>query len=360
MHNTLTARTKLAEAISKALEENFGHGLHEKCLSEAEFQMGRFSISETVSHAFLVQESLKSALKKASEAIDHVDITPLGASLGGPALHRIDFNFDPVKAESVYSDGKDTVISAEKDGKKYIVGKDGKATEVEDPDKYVSNFNKTTGSKYRKIESKAVEERLDDAITALDGTGCTLGDEDGILCFRGDEDLIKPIQAYIPEPAYGRDGLFGGYNPDTGAVEITLPDFMDEEDEAALLGFIDDAVNAIIAQHEIEYNCSADGWVDSIEEFGEVPEGPLCGFLGRSASSAVVKAIAERAPEALAAVASVILGDEAAPGVVAYYMPKSKELEPEPVDPEKPVIDAEMAELDAAHDAIVNSNLSED
>jgi hypothetical protein len=172
--------------------------------------------------------------------------------LGATSVYSIGIDFDPVKAESIYSDGKSAVASLEKDGKKYVVDQDGKAVEVEDPDKYVDNLNKTTGSKYQKQAEDAdnVLGELDDlvasAATALEGTGVEIKREGDKISLIGDVALVKPTQAALPDPLFGLEDLEGGYNADAGAVEVIIPKFADARDIANLEEFLYQATNIIL------------------------------------------------------------------------------------------------------------------
>ena len=182
-------------------------------------------------------------------------MTPI--SNGYNATYNVSVEFNPVKAESVYSDGKDNVKTFEKDGKTYVVGSDGNAIPVDDPDKFMDNVNKTTGSSYKKKSEDADQVDMDGfpieldsvialANEALDGTGVTIANEGGKLLVRGASELVKPTQEFVPEPYYGADSIDGGYDEETGDLALTIPEYPTEYEIEQLRSFLISAVNCIM------------------------------------------------------------------------------------------------------------------
>lgn len=241
---------KFGEALAEGVGSILGRASTGSWLTMDQYRSGHVQITEALHGGPSAASYFAKQAEAISPAITGVQVTPV--SLGNPATYSIGISFDAKKAEAMYSDGKDGFVSLEKDGKKYMVGGDGKAVEVEDPDKYIDNLNKTTGSRYQK-QSEGAEDILaslqalvDEANVALDGTGVEVSLGNGKISLNGDAALIKPTQKALPDPLFGLEDLEGGYNNSTGAVEVIIPAFTDERDVANLEDFLYKAVNIIL------------------------------------------------------------------------------------------------------------------
>lgn len=186
MNFTEKAKSKFWYDLSEGINATFGHKLGESFHID-QYKEGRFTFTESVTGGPGAVTLLMDKLKASSPVIESVRMTPI--SNGYNATYNVSVEFDPVKAESVYSDGKNNVKSFEKDGKKYMVDDEGNAIEVDDPDKFVDNLNKSTGSRYQKksegsdilgklkeLESITDAGELIDAIKALGLTEIEYGD----------------------------------------------------------------------------------------------------------------------------------------------------------------------------------------
>ena len=107
--------------------------------------------------------------------------------------------------ESIYKDGDgNTLVSVSKDGKDYMVSKDGMATQVTDDDEYVANLNKTAGTTYRK-EAESLARAIKDANICMNGK-CTVRStaaESHSRKFKAvvecdDEDLLRKAATCMP------------------------------------------------------------------------------------------------------------------------------------------------------------------
>lgn len=165
------------------------------------------------------------------------------------------------KNESVYTDGNNTVASIEKDGKKYMVGKDGKAVEVDNPDQYVANLNKTTGSNFRKAE-ELIDERISEAMVALTGTGYKIAREDRLIRVSGPKsETLSKICSSIPA---GEDYYGSGFeSADAGdSVVVVLPAEIFGVEE--LLDFIDKAVVGVLDDEDKPEPKDVGAWAEDI------------------------------------------------------------------------------------------------
>ena len=264
---TESAKSKLwqdiASGMQKAFRCNVGEAFHID-----QYKTGHVRFTETLPGNAVAANAAMQMLESASPAITKVYMSPMAR--GAQTLYAIDINFDPTVAESFYSDGKNALASIEKDGKKYIVQNDGTATEVDDPDKYVDNLNKTTGSRYKKESmDEDVELGLEDVVAlandALERTGASIALEDGRIVLRGDESLIKPTQEYLPQITYAPDSIEGGYSAETGDIALDVPEYADESDIQVLRDFIVDAVNCIVDAVEKDKDAEEQEWVDAFD-----------------------------------------------------------------------------------------------
>ena len=355
------SRQKFGEALAEGIGALLGRASSGSWLTRAHCLAGHVSITESMRGGTSAANLFAKKVEAISPAITDVQVQPITA--GDPATYSIGITFDAHKVEALYSDGKDTMASLEKDGKKYMVGKDGKAVTVEDPDKYVANLNKTTGSRYQKqSEAATVLEGLkklaEDASTALDGTGVTVSADDDKISIAGDVALVKPTQSALPDPIFGLDDLEGGYNGETGAVEVTIPKFADTRDVANLEDFLYKAVNIVLDLHEKGHYTAEDEWGDLL---GEAEADPAYvsryayageSFVGddKAKGAKLVKSLLVEHFEDAKKVARHLMGEAVAEALVkapaARKVIESKQAI---------VIDEESAILDMAHESAVSA-----
>lgn len=362
---TENAKTKFWGDLSAGIQATFNKNIGEAFHID-QFKSGHFAFTGAVTGGPGTITALMDKIKESSQAITSVRMTPI--SNGYNASYNVSVEFDPVKAEAVYSDGKSAMASIKgTDGKDYIVHDDGSATQVEDPDKYVDKINKTTGSKFKKEEELedndgmplTLEAVVDLANQAINGTGVTISVEDGKLVVRGDKEIVKPTQEYLPEPYYGSDTLEGGYNDETGDLEVCIPEYPTEFDLEQLRSFLISAVNCIIDYIECSSNdtCEDDEWVDAMAN--AEPDATYASqyaykgesFVGNDKSkvATLVKSlVAENYGEALK-VATKFMGKELGEGLVRKYEPEQKVEEKHNV-----VINDEMTMLDRIHESAMN------
>ena len=363
MNFTENAKTKFWADLSAGVKSTFGHSLGEAFHID-QYKSGRFSFTESVTGGPGAVTRLMDSLKASSPAIESVRMTPI--SNGYNAAYNVSVEFNPVKAESVYSDGKDNVKTITKNGKTYVVDKDGNALEVEDPDKFMDNVNKTTGSSYKK-KSEDVDQvdmdgfpiELDSVIAlandALEGTGVTIANENGKLLVRGASELVKPTQEFVPDPYYGADTIDGGYNDETGDLALTIPEYPTDYEIEQLRSFLISAVNCIMDNALCKSNtCSDDEWCDAmasaepcesfVHKYGYLGEA----FVGNDKTkiATLVKSLLQenRIDEAKK-VATKYMGAEMAEGFARKYAPEHVE------EKHQAVITDEMALLDRMHES---------
>ena len=160
MNFTENAKSKFWADLSAGIKATFGHTLGES-FHLNEYKRGRFTFTESVTGGPGTVTRLMDSLKASSPVIESVRMTPI--SNGYNATYNVSITFDPVKAESVYSDGKNKVTSYEKDGKTYVRDDEGNEFEVKpgtDPDKFMDNLNKSTGSKFKKTAEVVDEDGM--------------------------------------------------------------------------------------------------------------------------------------------------------------------------------------------------------
>lgn len=348
----------LSAGIMEAFKRPIGEAFHID-----QFKTGHFSFTESVKGGNAAVMAITDKLKESSQAINSVRMTPM--SFGYDSTYNVSIEFDPVVAESLYSDGKSSLATLEKDGKKYVVHDDGSATEVTDPDKYVDNLNKSTGSRYKKTEGTLDADGfpmdLDEAISlaneALEDTGVTVSREDGNLVMRGDSAYLKPAQQYLPAPQYGMVTLEGGYSDETGDLTLGIPDDLSEVELEQLRSFLIGAVNSIIddAAHTGD-TCSDDEWCAAMAE-AEPDDGMLAqyGYKGESFIGDDKKRVAtlvksllheNRTDEALS-FATKHMGREMAEGFTRKYASEKVE------ETRKVIYTDEMTILDRMHESAV-------
>lgn len=366
MNFTENAKTKFWADLSNGIKATFGHGIGEAFHID-QYKSGRFSFTESVTGGAGAVTQLMDKIKASSPVIESVRMTPI--SNGYNATYNVSVEFDPVKAESVYSDGKNSVKSFEKDGKKYVVDGDGSAIEVEDPDKFMDALNKTTGSSFKKKEEleNAVDTdgfpiELDAVIAlandALEGTGVTIANEGGQLLVRGSAELVKPTQEFVPAPYYGADTIDGGYNDETGDLALNIPEYPTDYELEELRSFLVSAVNCIIdnALCQKADTCEDDEWCAAMEE-AEPCESVASqyrfkgeSFVGNDKKkvATLVKSLLQEDVNEAKKVATKYMGAEMAEGFTRKYAPEKV------VETHQAVITDEMALLDRMHESAMS------
>lgn len=367
MNFTENAKTKFWADLSNGIKATFGHGIGEAFHID-QYKSGRFSFTESVTGGAGAVTQLIDKIKASSPVIESVRMTPI--SNGYNATYNVSVEFDPVKAESVYSDGKNSVKSFEKDGKKYVVDGDGSAIEVDDPDKFMDALNKTTGSSFKKKEEleNAVDTdgfpiELDAVIAlandALEGTGVTIANEGGQLLVRGSAELVKPTQEFVPAPYYGADTIDGGYNDETGDLALNIPEYPTDYELEELRSFLVSAVNCIIDNALCKADtttCEDDEWCAAMEE-AEPCESVASqyrfkgeSFVGNDKKkvATLVKSLLQEDVNEAKKVATKYMGAEMAEGFARKYAPEKV------VEKHQAVITDEMALLDRMHESAMS------
>lgn len=367
MNFTENAKTKFWADLSNGIKATFGHGIGEAFHID-QYKSGRFSFTESVTGGAGAVTQLIDKIKASSPVIESVRMTPI--SNGYNATYNVSVEFDPVKAESVYSDGKNSVKSFEKDGKKYVVDGDGSAIEVDDPDKFMDALNKTTGSSFKKKEEleNAVDTdgfpiELDAVIAlandALEGTGVTIANEGGQLLVRGSAELVKPTQEFVPAPYYGADTIDGGYNDETGDLALNIPEYPTDYELEELRSFLVSAVNCIIDNALCKADtttCEDDEWCAAMEE-AEPCESVASqyrfkgeSFVGNDKKkvATLVKSLLQEDVNEAKKVATKYMGAEMAEGFTRKYAPEKV------VEKHQAVITDEMALLDRMHESAMS------
>ncbi len=304
-------RNILSQKICEGISAVFGRHTQnpENWLYEQDYVPGRVSVTE---HATSARDAM-GICTRLEEAIGCGVKVSSTSRADESYTFTIDFTAaktmeDAPKNESVYTDGKNAVASIEKDGKKYMVNKDGKAVEVDDPDKYVSNLNKTTGSNFRKAED-LIDERIAQAMTALTGTGCTIKREDRLIRVSGAKGatLSKMCEA-IPE---GDDYYGSGIETcnDGDCVVVVLPSEIFGVEE--LLEFIDKAVVGVLDDADTPEPKDVDSWVGDIEN--AVPDANMARRLSfmKSADGLALAMSDEKFAQAVASVRDAYGNDKA-------------------------------------------------
>ena len=367
MNFTENAKTKFWADLSNGIKTTFGHSIGE-AFHINQYKSGRFSFTESVTGGAGSVIQLIDKIKASSPVIESVRMTPI--SNGYNATYNVSVEFDPVKAESVYSDGKNSVKSFEKDGKKYVVDSDGSAIEVDDPDKFMDSLNKTTGSSFKKKEE--LEDAVDtdgfpielDAVIALandalEGTGVTIANEGGQLLVRGSAELVKPTQEFVPAPYYGADTIDGGYDDETGDLALNIPEYPTDYELEQLRSFLISAVNCIIdnALCCADKTCADDDeWCAAMEE-AEPCESVASqyrfkgeSFVGNDKKkvATLVKSLLQEDVNEAKKVATKYMGAEMAEGFTRKYAPEKV------VEKHQAVITDEMALLDRMHESAMS------
>lgn len=365
MNFTEKAKSKFWYDLSEGIKATFGHALGESFHID-QFKTGRFTFTESVTGGPGAVTLLMDKLKASSPVIESVRMTPI--SNGYNATYNVSVEFDPVKAESVYSDGKDDIRTIEKNGKTYIVDPDGTAHPIEGSgDEFVNNFNKSTGSRYQKKSESTLDEDgfpidLDSVVAlaneALEGTGASIAQEDGNLVIRGEADIVKPTQQYLPEPSYEMDSLEGGYDDETGDLSVAIPDYPSDIELEQLREFLINAVNYIIDNALCKADtCSDDEWCEEmataepnenyVTQYGYKGDS----FVGESKHKVAVlvkSLLTEGRIEEAKQVATKHMGAEMAEGFARKYGVEKVE------ESHKVILPDEMAMLDRLHETAMN------
>lgn len=248
-------RNELSQKICEGIFAVFGRTTQnpENWLYEQDYARGHVSVTE---HALNPRDAM-GLCKRLEEAIGH-GVT-VASTARSAESYVFTIGFAAAKDEGQYTDGKTTLVSGEKGGKKFVTdGKDVISTD--DPDKLVDAINKVTGSRFRKAE-ELIDERIKEATLALDGTGYTVAREDRIIRVTGPKaKTLESICNIIPEgDEYYGSGFESG---DTDSVIVVLPDEILGEEE--LLAFIDQAVASILDAEEEPEPKSDDEWAADI------------------------------------------------------------------------------------------------
>lgn len=371
MNFTENAKTKFWADLSNGIKATFGHGIGEAFHID-QYKSGRFSFTESVTGGAGAVTQLMDKIKASSPVIESVRMTPIAN--GYNATYNVSVEFDPVKAESVYSDGKTAYACVDMDGKKYVVDNNGnKVKQVKDDkeaDAYIANLNKSTKSNLKKEEEleTTVDEdgfpiQLDSVIAlandALEGTGVTISNEGGQLLVRGSAELVKPTQEFVPAPYYGADTIDGGYNDETGDLALNIPEYPTDYELEELRSFLISAVNCIIDNALCKADtttCEDDEWCAAMEE-AEPCESVASqyrfkgeSFVGNNKGKVAVlfKSLLQEDVNEAKKVAAKYMGAEMAEGFARKYAPEKV------VEKHQAVISDEMALLDRMHESAMN------
>lgn len=360
MNFTENAKSKFWADLSAGIKTTFNHNIGEAFHID-QYKSGRFTFTESVVGGPGAVTILMDKIKESSPAIKSVRMSPI--SSGYNATYNVSVDFDPMIAESVYSDGKTALASIKTNGKDYIVHNDGSATEVDDADKYVANLNKTTGSKFKKEEDLvdndgmplSLEAVVELANQAIGDTGATITMEDDKLVLRGSEELVKPTQEYLPTPYYGSDVIEGGYNDETGDLEVCIPEYPSEFDMEQIRSFLISAVNCIIDYVECsaEDTCEDDEWVDAMADAEPDPtyasqyayKGESFVGTDKSKVATLVKSLMDENYGEACKVASKFMGKELAEGLLRKYATEKVE------EAHSVILSDEMEMLDKIHES---------
>lgn len=366
MNFTENAKSKFWADLSAGIKATFGHTLGES-FHLNEYKRGRFTFTESVTGGPGTVTRLMDSLKASSPVIESVRMTPI--SNGYNATYNVSITFDPVKAESVYSDGKNKVTSYEKDGKTYVRDDEGNEFEVKpgtDPDKFMDNLNKSTGSKFKKT-AEAVDEdgmpiSLDDVVSlaneALTDTGVSVSNENGLLTLHGDAALVKPTQQYLPDPSYNMDAISGGYDEDSGDLIVSIPDYPSDIELEQLRSFLIAAVNYVIDNTLCKSDtCSDEEWCEAMKK-AEPNESYATqygykgdSFVGEDKNKVAVlvkSLLNENRIDEARKVATKFMGAEMAEGFTRRYAPEKV------AEKHSVVITDEMALLDKTHESAMS------
>lgn len=360
MKLTDESRQKFGEALANGINAILGRGQGRAWLTPSQYRRGYVQITESFAGGASAASIFAKKVEALSPAITRCSSNPI--SFGSDTVYSVGIEFDTSIAEALYSDGKNAVRTFEKDGKKYVVDDSGAAVEVTDPDKYVKTLNQSTGSNLRKVEDLDPLEELktlvDDAKLALEDIGVDVSLDGDKIVITGDAALVKPTQKALPDPFYGLEDLDGGYNAETGAVEVVIPKFADTRDVTNLRDFLIKAVNIILDIHDQGMYTPEDEWSQALDDADVDPvfasryaySGES--FVGddKAKGAVLIKSLAASDFNEAKKVADKLMGDKIAEALMIKIKPKvteSKEAETK-----KPIIlDEESILLDSLHES---------
>jgi hypothetical protein len=194
------------------------------------------------------------------------------------------------------------------------------------------------------------------------------------LLLKGDANLLRPAQEYLPAPYYGSDAIEGGYNDETGDLEATIPDYPSCYDLEVLRTFLIEAVNCIIDNALCQNDTGEDDeWISAMAE-AEPDDSYVTqyGYKGESfvgsdkkKVATLVKSLMAESVDEARKVAEHHMGKEMAEGFVRKYAVENVS------EKRNVIIPDEMLALDSIHesamgrapekkvdmDSLVNKNL---
>ena len=248
-------RTELSQKICEGISAVFGRNVQNPAnwLYEQDYSRGHVSVTESA----LSPRDATCICKRLEEAIGHgVRVTSTSRAAES---YSFTIHFGAAKDEGKYSDGKNTIVSGEKNGKKYIT--DGKEViETDDPDKLIDDLNKVTGSRFRKTE-EIIADRIKEANLALEGTGFSMSFDEKAIRVTGSRcEALTPICSFIPEgDEYFGSGIESG---DQDCVVLVIPQEILGVEE--ILKFIDNAASSLVDASEEPEPMDDDEWKDAI------------------------------------------------------------------------------------------------
>lgn len=250
-------RTELSQKICEGIFAVFGRPSQdpENWLYEQDYARGHVTITEQA----LGSRDAMGICRRLEEAIGcgvHVS-----ATLRAAEAYSFTIAFDSAKNEGKYSDGKKTLSTIEQDGKTVITDGTPEGTiAVTDPDKFVDNLNKVTGSRFRKAE-ELLDERAAEANLALEGTGYSMAREEKLIRVSGPKaEALAALCKFIPEgDEYFGSGMECG---DGDCFVLVLPSEIFGVEE--LLNFIDNVAYSLIEASSAPKEKTDAEWSDAI------------------------------------------------------------------------------------------------
>lgn len=252
-------RTEMSQKICEAISAVFGRTPQnpENWLYEQDYVRGHVSFTESATSARCAT-ALCMRLEEALGAGVKVSSTTRAAD-----SYTFTIDFEGAKNESKYTDGKKTLTTIEQGGKTVITDGTPEGTlAVTDPDKFVDDLNKVTGSRFRKTE-ELIDERAAEANLALDGTGYAFKREENCIRVTGPKpEALAPLCNFFPE---GDEYYGSGVEtcPDgSECIVLVIPSEVFGVEE--LLDFIDKAAGSLMdAAEQPEPKTDAE-WCDAI------------------------------------------------------------------------------------------------
>lgn len=250
-------RTELSQKICEGIATVFGRTLQnpENWLYEQDYARGYVSVTESAMSA----RDATGICVRLEESIGHG--VKVSATNRSAESYVFTITFENAKNEGKYTDGSKTLMSGEQNGKKYITDGTPEGTlQVEDPDKFIDGLNKVTGTRFRKAED-LLEERVNEANLALEGTGYSIAYEGKLIRVTGPKaEALAPLCGFIPEgDEYYGSGIECGEHD---CVIVVIPPEIFGVEE--LLSFIDKAASSLLdASEQPEPKTDAE-WCDAI------------------------------------------------------------------------------------------------